>query len=253
MRKILLMLVVVLTAMGCITASANDHIPVLLYHDIQTEFESDRAVITVTPDGFEDHIVTLLNNGYTPVSFEDVYNASVGKFTMPEKPIVITFDDGYLTNYTYGFPIIQKHNVKTTIFIVTETVGKTTGNPHFTWEQAKIMQRSGLVSIQSHTNIHEDILTLDNYNVIRELRLSRYMIEKNLGTKCDILAFPFGSCNDAVVDAAHKAGYKVVAKVGETGKNPLINTRTTPFVRVTVYGSWSGNDLVNMINELANQ
>jgi len=253
MKKLVLMLLVLLVSIGCVTVSANDHIPVLLYHDIQTEFEPDRAVITVTPDGFEDHVVTLLNNGYTPVSFEDVYNASVGKFTMPEKPIVITFDDGYLTNYTYGFPIIKKHNVKTTIFIVTETVGKDTGNPHFTWEQAKIMQKSGLVSIQSHTNTHEDMLALDNYNAVRELRLSRYMIEKNLETKCDILAFPFGSCNSAVVDAAHKAGYKVVAKVGETGKNPLDATRTNPFVRVTVYGTWSGNDLVNMIDQLANQ
>lgn len=253
MRKVILMLLVVILMFSCTTVAANDHIPVLLYHDIQTEFEPDRAVITVTPEGFEDHIVTLLNNGYTPVSFEDVYNASVGKFTMPEKPIVITFDDGYLTNYTYGFPIIKKHNVKTTIFIVTETVGKDTGNPHFTWEQAKIMQKSGLVSIQSHTNGHEDMLTLDNYDVIRELRLSRYLAEKNLGTKCSILAFPFGSCDDVIVSAAYKAGYKVVAKVGETGRNSLANVGTMPFTRVTVYGSWTGDDLVNKINELANQ
>ena len=253
MKKVFLMLLVVLLTLGCVTASANDHIPVLLYHDIQESFEPDRAVITVTQEGFEEHINALLNNGETPVRFEDVYNASEGKTALPEKPIVITFDDGYLTNYTYGFPIIQKYKVKTTIFIVTDTVGKDTGNPHFTWEQAKIMQRSGLVSIQSHTNTHEDILTLDNYNVIRELRLSRYMIEKNLEIKCDILAFPFGNCNDAVVDAAHKAGYKVVAKVGEKGKNLLYNTRTTPFTRVTVYGSWTGSDLVDKINELANQ
>ena len=69
MKKLVLMLLVLLVSIGCVTVSANDHIPVLLYHDIQTEFEPDRAVITVTPDGFEDHVVTLLNNGYTPVSF----------------------------------------------------------------------------------------------------------------------------------------------------------------------------------------
>ncbi len=252
MRKIILMIIAVLMLVGCTSVSAN-HIPVLLYHDVQQQYEPDRAVITVTPERFDEHVATLLNNGYTPISFEDVYNASMGKFVMPEKPIIITFDDGYLTNYTYAFPVIKKYNVKTTIFVVTETVGKIPGNPHFTWEQARIMQQSGLVSIQSHTNSHNDLLTMDSYDIEREIRLSKYLVEKNLGTECDFLAFPFGSHNSQIVNSAYKAGYRVVAQVGETGENTLEDVTANPLVRITVYGSWTGDDLVMMINELAKQ
>ncbi len=252
MKKIVLMIITVLVALGSVNASAN-HIPVLLYHDVQQQYEPDRAVITVTPERFDEHIAALLKKGYTPISFEDAYKASMGNFAMPENPIIITFDDGYLTNYTYAFPIIQKYKVKTTIFVVTETVGKTTGNPHFTWEQARIMQQSGLVSIQSHTNSHTDLLTMNSYDIEREIRLSKYLIEKNLGTECDFLAFPFGSCNNEIVNSAYKAGYKVVSQVGETGENTLEDVTSNPLVRITVYGSWTGDDLIMMINELSKQ
>ena len=251
MKKIIL-IITALMVLGGVNASAN-HIPVLLYHDVQQQYEPDRAVITVTPERFDEHIAALLQNGYTPISFEDAYQASKGKFAMPEKPVIITFDDGYLTNYTYAFPIIQKYKAKTTIFVVTETVGKTTGNPHFTWEQAKAMQQSGFVSIQSHTNSHTDLLTMDNYEIEREIRLSKYLVEKNLGTECDFLAFPFGSCNSQIVNSAYKAGYKVVSQVGETGENTLEDITVNPLVRITVYGTWTGDDLVMMINELAKQ
>ena len=251
MKKIIL-IVMVIVALCSVNASAN-HIPVLLYHDVQQQYEPDRAVITVTPEVFDEHIDVLLKNGYTPISFEDAYKASKGNFTMPEKPIIITFDDGYLTNYTYAFPIIQKHKVKTTIFVITETVGKTTGNPHFTWEQAKAMQQSGLVSIQSHTNSHVDLLTMDSYEIEREIRLSKYLVEKNLGTECDFLAFPFGSCNSQIVSSAYKAGYRVVTQVGETGVNKPEAVTTNPLVRITVYGTWTGDELIMKIDELANQ
>ena len=253
MKKIILMLMAVLLFAGFTVVSAN-HIPVLLYHDVQQQYEPDRAVITITPERFEEHIVTLLNNGYTPVSFEDIYNASQGNFVMPEKPVVISFDDGYDTNYNYAFPIIKNYGVKTTIFVVVRTVGQVVGgNGHFTWEQAREMQQSGLVSIRSHTYSHYDLQTLDEFSVLRELRLSKYLVEKNLGTGCDILAFPFGSCNDKIVDLAHKAGYKVVARVGEAGKNTLNDVDENPLVRVTVYGSWTGEELITMMNELSKQ
>lgn len=250
MKKIIVL--IMLFVFLSINVSAN-HIPVLLYHDLQHEYEPHRAVITVTPERFDEHISALLNNGYTPVSFEDVYNASLGNYTLPAKPVIVSFDDGYLTNYTYAFPIIQKYGIKSTIFVVTETVGQTVGNPHFTWEQAKTMQKSGLVSIQSHTFSHNDMQTLDNFQIERELRLSKYLVEKNLGTKCDILAFPFGSHNQQIVDCAKKAGYKVVAQVGETGVNTVSDVKTKPLVRITVYGSWTGDELVNMMQAYAKQ
>lgn len=247
MRKITALIVCFLLSF-CIKASANSHIPVLLYHDLQPSYAPEKAVITITPQRFEEHISTLLKHGYTPVSFEDVYNASVGNYTLPQKPIIISFDDGYDTNYKYAFPIIQKYRVKTTIFVVVGTVGKVLETSvHFDWQQARIMQQSGLVSIQSHTYSHYDLATLNAFQLEREFRLSKYLIEKNLGTKCDIVAFPYGSCNQQVVDAAKRAGYKVTAQVGETGTNPLSDAGKVPFTRITAYGSWNGEDLIRII------
>lgn len=253
MKKSAFLIVFIILLSLEVNANA-DHIPMLLYHDIQQEYTPDKAVITITPQRFEEHISALLNSGYTPVSFEDIYNASKGNFIMPQKPVVISFDDGYLTNYDYAFPVIQKYGAKATIFVVASTVGYSEGeNPHFTWEQAKIMLQSGLVSIQSHTYSHADLTTLDKFSLIRELRLSKYVTEKNLGTSCDVLAFPYGEYDQYVVDVARDAGYKVLAQVGETGINSVADVNTKPFVRITAYGSWTGEELVMMINEHAKQ
>lgn len=252
MRKTIFLFAVLLLLMT-VAASAN-HIPVLLYHDVQYSYTPDRAVITITPERFEEHVAALLSNGYTPVSFEDVCNASKGKFTMPEKPVIISFDDGYDTNYKYAFPIIKKYGVKTTIFVVADTVGKVLeSSVHFNWEQAKEMQKSGLVSIQSHTLNHYDLTELDRFQLERELRLSKYLVEKNLGTACDMVAFPYGNYNQTVSDAAKRAGYRVMAQVGEKGVNTVSDVNVKPLVRVTVYGSWTGQDLINMINSNAKQ
>lgn len=253
MKKLTFLIVFILLFAVGVNASANN-VPILLYHDVQYQYAPNRAVITITPQRFEEHVAALLSNGYTPISFEDVYNASQGKFAMPEKPVIISFDDGYATNYDYAFPVIQKYGIKTTIFVIVGTVGQTNvDNPHFTWEQAKIMQQSGLVSIQSHTYSHYDLTTLDRLQLERELRLSKYLVEENLGTQCDILAFPYGNYNQQVVDAAKRAGYKVVAQVGETGVNTVGDVNTKPFVRITAYGSWTGQELILMMQENTKQ
>lgn len=246
------LLVICFLLFACVSVSADAHIPVLLYHDLQPSYTSDKAATTITPQRFEEHISALLKNGYTPVSFEDVYNASAGMFKMPAKPVIISFDDGYDTNYKYAFPIIKKYKVKTTIFVVAKTVGKVLDTSvHFGWNEAKIMQQSGLVSIQSHTYDHKNLVTLDDFQLERELRLSKLIIEKNLGTKCNVVAFPYGSCNQKVIDAAKRAGYIVTAQVGETGTNSVANAGKVPFRRITAYGSWTGSDVLRIIQAYA--
>lgn len=252
--KKLALLVVCFLLFSCVSVSATSHIPVLLYHDLQLTYTSDKAATTITPQKFEEHITTLLKNGYTPVSFEDAYNASLGMFSMPAKPVIISFDDGYDTNYKYAFPIIQKYNVKATIFVVAKTVGKVLDTSvHFGWNEAKTMQQSGLVNIQSHTFEHKDLAKLDAFQLERELRLSKITIEKNLGTQCSIVAFPYGSCNQKVIDTAKAAGYKVTTQVGEKGTNSVANAGSVPFKRITVYGSWSGTDVIKYIDTYAKQ
>ena len=122
-RIIIVSLIVILIA-GIIAIVVKNHnqnkradvkIPVLLYHNFVTtvpETDPDNFNYINTPESFEENIKVFLENGYTIISIKDLDNAYKGKAELPEKPLIITFDDGYYSNYEYIFPILKKYNVK---------------------------------------------------------------------------------------------------------------------------------------------
>lgn len=243
----------IITVLTSVTVFADTSVPILLYHNMLKSYDEKDSIVTITPERFEEHIISLKKNGYTPVSFDDYLDAANGRSSLPEKPVIITFDDGYETNYTYMYPIAVKYNIPVTIFVVAKTVGQTPGAyPHFTWEQAKIMSDSGLISIQSHTFSHESVTGKTDFDAEREIRYSKYLIEKNLGTKCNVLSFPYGFHTAEHIFMSKRAGYDLSVQVGNFGKNTL-NDADKALIRITVYGSWSGDDLLNRIDYYENQ
>lgn len=137
------------------------NIPVLMYHHIAETGDDDS---TITFDLFEDHIRTLTEEGYTSISPDDLRDYVKEGKALPAKPIIITFDDGYLSNYQFAYPCLEKYGQKATIFVIGSTVGnltsyKETGGkitPHFTVTQGRVMQNSGVIDLQSHTyNMHQ--------------------------------------------------------------------------------------------------
>lgn len=197
-------------------------VPILLYHHISTDFNTSNAISIISPKDFRLHM-TAIKAQFSPISLNDYIefvNCKDGSKTMPSNPIIVTFDDGYLSNYEVAYPILKELEIPATIFIVTDTVGEKGGDgkvnySHFNWDQAREMQESGFIDIQSHTNDHVKLGTLNRDAVNFELRKSKYLIEKNLGKTCDIIAYPFGSYNDSVIEASHKAGYKAQCLVGD--------------------------------------
>ncbi len=129
-------------------------IPILMYHSLGEE-DGENGMI-ISPERFESHLQALQDNGYETISFNEL-RAYVNETTdIPEKSVIITFDDGYLSNYEYAYPILQKYGYKATVFAVGATMGsdtyKDTGNsiyPHFNYEQAKEM--ADVIDTQSHT------------------------------------------------------------------------------------------------------
>lgn len=126
---------------------------VLTYHSC----DNSGGQYSITPEAFEQHISALIDKGYSFVSTREIINWVKGDGVLPEKPILITFDDGYTNNYENAFPILKKYNAKATIFAVGGYVGESTRSdgseiePHFTLEQANEMINSGLIEVQSHT------------------------------------------------------------------------------------------------------
>ena len=130
-------------------------VPILMYHNIS---DTGDESTNISRSAFEEHMRALDENGYTTVSFFDLLAFVERGEPLPEKPVVITFDDGYLSNYESAFPVLERLGMKATIFVIGTLVGHTTYKdtdystiPRFDYDQAREMVETGLISIQSHT------------------------------------------------------------------------------------------------------
>ena len=216
-------------------------IPVFMYHHVSPH-KGD--MVTVTPDVFEAQMRFLAEAGYKTLSADELVEFAGGDFVIKEKTVVITFDDGYLDNYIYAFPVLKKYNIKATIFLVTDWVErssefgvrslelKTKKLPNhneckrfinegkiseviMNWDMVKEMQESGLVSFYSHTTTHRKCAELSDAELMRELQDSRRIIEQRLNKPSPYLCWPKGSYNSGAIEAAKRAGYKALFTTGK--------------------------------------
>jgi peptidoglycan/xylan/chitin deacetylase (PgdA/CDA1 family) len=150
-------------------------IPVVMYHSVAPQM-SDWAFkhLSLDPDIFEDHLVTLASAGYTAVSLHELHSYVARDRTLPPKSVVLTFDDGYLDNWVFAYPLLRKHGFKATIFASTDFIdrrGEIRSNLEDVWKgrtnresltragflsipEMKAMLESGLVDIQGHCKTH---------------------------------------------------------------------------------------------------
>ena len=250
--------------LGMTIAATGDtvKVPILLYHHINPIYPADTALANLTPEEFRLHMRTLIAQNYDFISLRQYMDYVLYNTALPPKPVVITFDDGYESNFTHAFPILQEFNIPATIFIVTETVGMQTGDvlngnsvnfPHFTWEQAAEMEASGLIDIQSHGNKHQRITRMSLSDMQIQLRRSKFLIETKLNKTCDMFAYPYGDYSAASLNIARQAGIKaqilVSDNVGDINEVNVKSEGLESLKRLTVYGHMSNFELLNMIDE----
>jgi len=193
-------------------------VPVLAYHMIA----DDDDTYSVSAVEFEKQMQYLKENGYTAISLLEFAKAKKGKFTLPEKPIIITFDDGYENNYTTAMPIMEKYGMKGTMFMVANDIGK---QDYFTVEQMKDWQAHHM-EIGSHTANHVPLATLTSEQKKEEIVASKLLLEwKGLNTVF-FMAYPFGS-----FDAESEQLLKENEYLGAlTGKSGLNTADTNPYL-----------------------
>lgn len=257
MKRILMVLCLITVLAASITAFAEDEnvkVPFLLYHSVTDVLkEDDDILLHITEENFDKHMSALKSAGYTSVTLDEFYAYTKGEGKMPEKPVVICFDDGYENNYTKAFPILKKYDMKATIFVIAQRVGdRSVKYPHFDWQQAIEMEKSGNVSIESHSLTHPDFSTIDVAETVRQMRLSKYLIEKNMGKKCDYMAYPYGFTNEFSEDVAKKAGYKLTCLVGNKGANGA-DADVFKIKRLNVSADMTSEFLLEYINENVNE
>ena len=196
---------------------AKKGIAILMYHKIgMTPENSQLANLWVTPEKFDRQMRFIRDHNIPVITFLDYYGMLKDN-TVPDKAVIITFDDGYEDNYAEAFPILKKYGFKACFFVVTDTIGiinkwhNPATEPHqkmLTIDQIHEMQAAGM-EFGSHTLSHLNLnqLSIDDANI--QIAKSKIVLEQAIGKKVDIFAYPYGAgaYNPAVKQLVKPAGY----------------------------------------------
>lgn len=228
------------------TADAVD-VPILMYHGLLKDSRMQNKFV-ISPDRFEDDLKYLKDKGYSTIFMTDLINYVKKGEPLPEKPIILTFDDGYYNNYLYAYPLLKKYKAKAVISIIghyTELYSQTDPNhpnySHITWDQLDDMINSGYVEIQNHTY---DMHTYDKgrrgamqkngeddpayQNVLdTDVGLLQQKILKETGWLPNTFAYPFGYLNENSDSFMKAMGFEATLSCSE-GINHIDRTLNDP-------------------------
>jgi peptidoglycan/xylan/chitin deacetylase (PgdA/CDA1 family) len=216
-------------------------------------------MVTITPAVFEGQMEYLYRAGYRTLKIAELIAYINGELPLTQKAVVVTFDDGWLDNYMYAFPALKKYKINATVFLITNRVENSSlKNSKFkvqnskllipthneskvliensedwkvvlNWELIKEMSNSGTIEFYSHTKSHAKCDSLPEKELMEELKESRDIIEKRLGSPCPYFCWPYGKYNDLAVNVAKKVGYKAIFTINhgvtDAGSDPFAINR----------------------------
>jgi len=192
-------------------------VAILMYHKIgQPPENSKLSNLWVTPDKFDRQMRYLKEHNIPVISFGEYYQMLQTK-TVPDKAVILTFDDGYEDNYTEAFPVLKKYGLRACFFIVSDTIGiinkwhNPATEPHqkmLSLDQIKEMRQTGM-EFGSHTLSHLNLNDLNIDDASIQITKSKVVLEQAFGNKVDIFAYPYGAgaYNPAIKQLVKPAGY----------------------------------------------
>lgn len=185
--------------------SVPEGVSVLMYHMIGDE-QGNAAIMTEA--NLRIQMNYLRDHGYHPITMQELYDYVTKGAPLPEKPVCITFDDGYLDSYTIVYPMMKEYGFPWTLFLITDDVGKPYNR--MTWDQLREMANSHTVTIASHTLSHPKL-----HNLATRAEKEKEIVDANKALKYQLgidnvwLAYPYGDYDDEVIDICKKAGIKM--------------------------------------------
>ena len=264
----------VLQATALPDETVSRDVPVLMWHNLAEESSGD---MTISVDTFRAQIEALHEAGFKTVSLQQLYDYVHFGTELPGKPIVLTFDDGYFSNYEYAFPILQEYDMQATIFAIGVSVGKDTYKdtdhamtPHFGADEAREMVDSGLISVQSHTfdmhqwppfedgnaQVRETLLPFDgeadaDYEAAVEADFaeSRELLESITGQPVNALAFPEGAYVTLTQDALRSAGAELTFTTVRA-VNTVVKGLPQSLCAMPRFGMTESTDMTALVAEL---
>lgn len=184
----------------------NLHIPIFVYHDIvKEESEIHFDYMQTASNTFEEQLKGLKNAGYHFITYEDLVQYKEGNKKLYKKSCILTFDDGYKGVYENAYPIAKKYNIPFTMFVITQNMD----TPEcITWEHAKEMKNSGIVTIASHSIDHPEFTSLSTEEAVKNVNQSYEIIEQNLGKdNVKVFTYPYGLHTEEQIQALKEEGY----------------------------------------------
>ena len=235
MRRLFIFLLILFSAAGSFLAwvfnREKDGVPILSYHQVN---DIDQNSSTLTVEQFDAQMKYLYESGYNVITPNELLDAWEGNGELPENPVVITFDDAHIDVYKNVYPILQKYRMRATFFVVTDYVSLYPN--YITWDQAREMQASGWVDIESHTlngRLLTEITSRDK--VWDQLYGSKQAIEWYLKKPVNFVAYPKGQYTVEAENVSKEAGYRAgfMADYGLAHKDPQHYVLT----RIPIYGA----------------
>lgn len=216
------------------SSASEIQLPVIMYHSI-LRYSGKNNKYIITPELFEKDLIYIKKQGYTPVFMKDVIAFVDGKGRLPQKPIVLTFDDGYYNNYYYASPLLEKHNMKAVISVVGKMSDEYSDSPdknpnyaHVSWDDILKMHLSGYWEIQNHSyNCHSytdrngvSQVSNESYDHYRDFLISdiahlQDKIAYVTGVTPSTFTYPFGAFNDNTDEILKEIGFKATLSCTE--------------------------------------
>ncbi len=191
-------------------------VPVLEYHSVGGDYDWPAEII-IDKDAFEKQLQYLQANGYSMLSMEQMIAGFKNNEDM-SKSVVLTFDDGYMDNYTVVLPLLQKYNARASFFIVQSKIGKPNYMGH---DEIMALIHAGM-DLGSHTINHNILTDIDPKFFAWELSSSKFFLKKEFDMYyVHLLSYPNGEYDDEVIAAAKKYGYNYAV----TGKNGAVDKK----------------------------
>lgn len=205
-------------------------VPIIMYHQI-TKKSSRRGKYTVMYDEFKNDMLYLKEKGYTTINMSDLISYVNGEKTLPEKPIIITLDDGFESVYAYVFPLLKELDMCAVASIVGEYTNFFTENPdhnitysYLDWHEVKELVKSDVIEIQNHSydlhkndnnrkgisNKKDENVASYNTEVGADILKMQELMQKKTGYKPNTLTLPFGAYRKETIDLAKSLGFDAV-------------------------------------------
>jgi len=221
----------------------NRGVPVICYHSINKD-PLVKSPIIVSEEKLRQHLQTIRDGGYTTLTMAELNDYLFKDKPIPEKSVVITFDDGYRDNYNNAFPILKEFNMNATIFVISSYLNR---DLYLTSEEIKEMSDYG-IDIESHTVNHFKLSTLSYNDQLKELKDSKEAIGNITEKPVISVAYPEGEFNENTEKATLEAGYSMgfTIKRGYADRND----KQAELNRICLDYTYEPNNIIDVLKNL---